>query len=132
MATSQHVGGKLLGAQFFRFLATGVLNTLVGYGLFSLLVLLKLAPGVALLVATVMGVLFNYFTTGRLVFAARGLGRLPWFVAAYGLTFLINLWSLNHLVATGLSALLAQALLLPVMTVLNFVLNKLFVFRAAR
>jgi putative flippase GtrA len=132
MSVPQHVAGKFLGGQFFRFLVTGVLNTLVGYGLFSFLVLIRLAPGVALLVATVLGVLFNYFTTGRLVFATRGLGRLHWFVAAYGLTFLINLWSLNCLVSAGLSPFLAQALLLPVITGLNFVLNKFFVFRAAR
>jgi putative flippase GtrA len=118
--------------QFARFLFVGLLNTGFGYGVFVLLVLLKLGPGVALFVATALGVLFNYMTTGRLVFAAKGLGRLPYFAAVYGLTFVLNLWSLRFLLSEGLSPILAQAILLPVMVMLNFALNKIFVFRIAR
>ncbi len=114
-----------------RFLAVGALNTLFGYVMFSLLVLAGVVPGLALFVGTLVGLLFNYFTTGRLVFAARGLGRLPWFVAVYGLTFLVNLWSLRALIATGLSPLLAQAIVLPPVILLTFLLNKLLVFRGA-
>lgn len=117
--------------QLLRFLAVGALNTLFGYVMFSLLVLAGVVPGLALFVGTLVGLLFNYFTTGRLVFAARGLGRLPWFVAVYGLTFLVNLWSLRALIATGLSPLLAQAIVLPPVILLTFLLNKLLVFRGA-
>ena len=123
------VAAKLHDRRFVRFLVVGALNTLFGYGVFSLLVLTGLGAGLSLFVATVLGVLFNYVTTGRLVFAARGLGRLPWFVAVYGLTFLINLWSLKGLASAGFSPFLAQALLLPFVTILAFVLNKTFVFR---
>jgi putative flippase GtrA len=122
--------GKLRGRQFVRFIAVGGLNTMFGYGVFSLLALAGMEAGLALLFATVLGVLFNYFTTGRLVFAAKGLGRLPWFIAVYGLTFLVNLWSLRRLTTAGLSPLQSQAMLLPLITVLAFVLNKLLVFRA--
>jgi putative flippase GtrA len=118
--------------QFVRFLVVGVLNTAVGYGTFVLLVLLKLRPGLSLFMATVLGVLFNYLTTGRLVFAARGLGRLPFFAAVYGLTFVLNLWSLRSLLSAGFSPILAQAILLPLMVILNFVLNKILVFRKVR
>lgn len=132
MSILLRVAEKLRNDQFVWFLAVGGLNTLFGYGVFSLLVLVGLAPGVALLIATMLGVAFNYFTTGRIVFAAKGLGRLPWFIGVYGLTFLINLWSLRFLTSEGLSPFLAQALLLPAIVVTNFALNKLFVFRAAR
>ena len=118
--------------QFVKFLFVGVLNTAFGYGLFSLFVLLKLEPGISLFLSTVMGILFNYLTTGRLVFAARGLRQLPYFVAVYGLTFLFNLWSLRFLLSRGLSPFLAQAVLLPLMVAMSFTLNKIFVFRNAR
>ena len=118
--------------QFVIFLIVGVLNTGVGYGLFVLFVLIKLRPGISLFLATALGVLFNYLTMGRLVFAARGLGRLPYFVAVYGLTFVLNLWSLRFLLSAGFSPILAQAILLPLMVVLNFALNKLLVFQIAR
>ena len=48
-----------------------------------------------------------------------------------GLTFLVNLWSLRGLIATGLSPLLAQAIVLPLGILLTFLLNKLLVFRGA-
>ena len=131
MTTNQAMTGKLRDRQFIRFLAVGGLNTLFGYGVFSLLVLAGTAPGLALLVATVLGVLFNYFTTGRIVFAARGWGRLPRFAGVYGLTFLANLWSLKSLIAAGLSPLLAQAILLPVVVIATFALNKFLVFGSA-
>src|SRR6195952_1656932 len=102
--------GRVRDHQLLRFLAVGALNTLFGYVMFSLLVLAGIAPGWALFIGTLVGLLFNYFPTGRLVFASRGLGRLPWFVAVYGLTFLGNLWSLRSLIAAGLSPLLAQAI----------------------
>jgi putative flippase GtrA len=120
--------GKFRDRQFLRFLAVGGLNTLFGYGVFSLLVLAGMAPGLSLLIATVLGVLFNYFTTGRIVFAARGWNRLPRFALVYGLTFLANLWSLKSLIAAGLSPLLAQAILLPVVVIATFALNKFLVF----
>jgi putative flippase GtrA len=116
--------------QFVRFLAVGALNTAFGFGVYALLVLLKLDPGVALAVATGLGVLFNYLTIRRFVFAAAGLGRLPWFALVYGLTFAANLWSLKLFVGTGLSPILAQAILLPFMVILNYGLNKLLVFRS--
>jgi putative flippase GtrA len=115
--------------QFVKFLFVGVLNTAFGYGVFSVLVLLKLDAGISLFVSTAMGILFNYLTTGRLVFAARGLRRLPYFIAVYGLTFLFNLWSLRFLLSRGLSPFLAQAILLPLMVAMSFTLNKIFVFR---
>lgn len=118
--------------QFVKFLAVGVLNAGVGYSLFVLFVLIKMGPSISLLLATALGVLFNYLTTARLVFAARGLGRLPYFVAVYGLTFVLNLWSLRFLLSAEFSPFLAQAILLPLMVVLNFALNKIFVFRIAR
>lgn len=131
---ASRLGQKLTPGQrqFVRFLFVGILNTAFGYSAFVLLVLVKLGPGVALFLATVLGVLFNYVTTGRLVFASRGFGRLPYFTAVYGLTFVLNLWSLRFLLSRGISPILAQAILLPVMVVLNFALNKIFVFRIAR
>jgi putative flippase GtrA len=118
--------------QFVRFLIVGVLNTCVGYGFFVLFTLLKLGPTVALALSYVVGVLFNYMTTGKLVFGARGFGRLPLFVAVYGLTFLFNLWSLRFLLSMGFFQILAQAMLLPLTVILSFALNKIFVFRATQ
>jgi len=46
---------NLLSNQLVRFLLVGGVNTAFGYGIFTILVLLSVAPGVALLIATALG-----------------------------------------------------------------------------
>ncbi len=115
--------------EFVRFLLVGGLNTLFGYGLFALLYLLLEDHRVALGLATVAGVLFNFATTGRIVFGSRRWGRLPLFVAVYAASFGLNLIALEALVAAGLPALLAQLAVLPGIVVLSFLANRHIVFR---
>jgi putative flippase GtrA len=55
-----------LATSFVRFLAVGVLNTAFGYALFALLVWAGVwYPAAA---STIGGMIFNFNTTGRLVF----------------------------------------------------------------
>ncbi|MEQ3748549.1 MAG: GtrA family protein, partial [Celeribacter sp.] len=60
-----------------RFLAVGVLNTAVGYLVYVLAVLAGAPPQLALIVQFTLGVLWNYQTHARLVFAVEGWHRLP-------------------------------------------------------
>ena len=115
--------------QFLSFLVVGLLNTAFGYLVFSVFVHLHFTVVHSLIASTLLGTLFNYFSTGRLVFLVRGLHRLPHFVAFYLLTFLFNLWSLRLLQSHGVSPLLAQAFLLPALVVLTFAGNKFIIFR---
>ena len=115
--------------RFVRFLLVGVLNALVGYGLFALFILLGAASGIALAGASMLGILFNFGSTGRLVFGSGDARLLPRFIAVYGLLFVINwvaLWSLEQ---AGLSPLLAQLLLVGPVAVATFLLMRSLVFR---
>lgn len=115
--------------RFVRFVLVGGVNTLFGYALFAILVLASGSHRLALLGATIVGVLFNFLTTGRLVFGNSRWRRLPLFVGVYALVFALNLGALDLLVASGVAPLLAQLLVLPVCVVISFLLNSLFVFR---
>ena len=53
--------------KFARFLLVGVLNTIFGYFLYGTLILIGLDYKYAVLLATILGDLFNFQTTGRLV-----------------------------------------------------------------
>jgi putative flippase GtrA len=53
--------------KFARFLLVGVLNTIFGYFLYGTLILIGLDYKYAVLLVTILGVLFNFQTTGRLV-----------------------------------------------------------------
>lgn len=113
-------------ARFLRFLVVGFANTLFGYAVYAALVLVGTAPGLALAIAWIIGVVWNYVTHGRLVFDQRGMDRLPAYVLTYAAIFAINWLALQGLLTTGAHPLLAQAILLPLVAVLTF----LFVGRA--
>jgi putative flippase GtrA len=115
--------------QIARFLAVGALNTAFGYGVFALLIWMGLAPFAALLIATILGVLFNFMTTGRIVFGNRDIGLLGRFVIVYTLVYLINLGLLGLVRQSGLSSVTAQGVCLFFMVPISFVLQKLFVFK---
>jgi len=123
---------ELVDGQFSRFLMIGCLNTAVGYGLFAAFISLGLPSALALLIATVIGVLFNYWSTGRLVFARRTSSRLWLFVLCYAVIYVVNTAALLGLERMSVPVLLAQALLSPPIVGLAFLLNKYFVFSAPR
>lgn len=116
--------------RFLTFLAVGGLNTLVGYGLFAGFILLGAGSFPALAGATILGVLFNFKSIGRLVFQSGEARLLPRFVAVYAAQFVLNLGGLSALERAGLAPLLAQLVLLPVLAVGSFLAMRRFVFRA--
>lgn len=120
----------MIDRRFFRFLAVGVLNALFGYGAYALLIFAGLHYGVATLLATVAGVLFNFRTTGRLVFGSRDSSLLWRFVGVYAALYGVNVLALRALKALGVDLYLAGALLIPPMAVLAFLLNRAVVFDA--
>ena len=115
-------------SQFIRFLLVGVLNTLFGYGCFALLLHFSLHYTVAMLLATVLGVLFNFKSTGALVFGSRDNRLIFRFIASYVVVYFINVFGIMLFARVGLSPLMGGALMLPPMAVLAFLLNKKFVF----
>ncbi len=117
-----------MASPFVRFLLVGGLNTLFGYALFALLVVFGLPPALALLIATICGVLFNFVTTGRFVFGIATARQLPGFCIVYAIVYAVNAAGLQALMQLRVSAFIAQALLLPLMPFLSFQLMRRFVF----
>ena len=115
--------------RFARFILVGMVNTLFGYAVFAALVLLGLVQELALLIATIVGVAFNFVTTGRFVFDSRDNRRLPRYVAVYAVIYVLNVIALRLLVDAGIPTLYAQPILLPAVVVLTFVAMRLFVFQ---
>lgn len=119
----------MLKQQIVRFIAVGVVNTLFGYGIYALLIYLGLNYMVAVLFATVAGVLFNFKTIGHYVFESSDSSLLLKFSIVYsiiyginvGLIWLFSLWNIDYYTAGFLAIVPCAAI--------SFILNKLFVFR---
>jgi putative flippase GtrA len=115
---------------FARFIVVGLFNTAFGYAVFALLIQIGVPRPGALLFATVLGVLFNFHTTGIAVFRQHDYRLLTRFFAVYAFVYLVNLGLLEgfcRLLQFG--PLVAQALSIPFNVVLSFALMRRFVFK---
>ena len=116
--------------QVYKFIFVGILNTIFGYSLFALFIYLGLYYPLAVLLSTILGVLFNFKTIGRLVFDSNDNGLIFRFILVYAITYLLNIFFLWLLKKLGSENMYIDgfALLIPLAAV-SFLLNKFFVFR---
>jgi putative flippase GtrA len=120
---------KKLDQPFIRFLFVGGINTLFGYGLFAFFIYLHLHYSVASLLSTVLGVLFNFKTTGKLVFKSSDNRLIVRFFAVYGMVYVVNILFLKGFKWLGLNFYIAGAILVLPLAILSYILNRRFVFR---
>ena len=120
---------KIWSIRFFRFLFVGGINTVFGYLVYSVFILLQIHYSIASLLATILGVIFNYFTTGRIVFNNTDSKLLIKFFGVYGITYLVNLLFLKIFDNYQVNMLIAGAILIFPSAFLSYFLNKTLVFR---
>jgi len=123
---------KLRSAEFAlltRFIAVGILNSAFGYGVYAILIYLETIPEIALLVATALGVIFNFFTTGRIAFKNSDNNLFVRFVAVYIVVYISNASALRILVDCEMDPIVAQAALMPFSIVVTFILMRVLAFR---
>lgn len=107
----------------------GVLNSIFGYGCFALLLYLGVHYALALFIATIVGVLFNFKTTGWLVFKSNDNRLVFRFASTYAIVYAVNVSSLKALSLVGIDMYYGGAALIFPMAVLAYILNKRFVFK---
>lgn len=117
--------------RFVRFLAVGSLNFVFYYTIFATLHLLHLPPTEAVVVATVVAVLFNFCTTGRIVFGSGRIRLLPRFLGVYAVQLAANILFLKALIGFGVPVLIAEALVIGVLAIATFFALRRFVFSQA-
>jgi putative flippase GtrA len=116
---------------FLRFLVAGAVNTVFGYSVFALLILLHVHYAIAAFLSTVCGVLFNFLTTGHFVFGNRDTSRLPRFFGVYAVSYVVGVLLLRLSEILRIDVLVAAAVLALPMAAFSYTLNRLFVFRSA-
>lgn len=111
------------------FLLVSALNTAFGYTMFSILFFLSGEHRFAIVFGTVLGVLFNFFTTGRIVFSNRNARALVPFLLGYAVTLSINLIVVELLLDLNFNPYLAQAVTLPLIAAIGYLINSRIVFK---
>jgi putative flippase GtrA len=121
----------LLKMKLIRFLLVGVMNAAFGYGCFAVLLYIGLHYSAALLAATVLGVLFNFKSTGALVFGSQNNRLIFRFIGGYSVVYGANVAGIALLGLIGLNPYLAGIMLIVPMALLSFFINNRYVFNYA-
>jgi putative flippase GtrA len=116
----------------FRFLIAGMINTVVGFGLGLLfLLILPFHYSLSIFMSTVLGVCFNYFMSVKYVFRSKS-SKLKIFLyfLVYFLMYLLNMLSMyiliNHFYMNDIISFMICA---PFIIGLTYLLQKNLVFQ---
>lgn len=113
---------------FVKFILIGILNTAFGYLAFALLLFAGLHYTLAVILSTVAGILFNFKTTGVIVFKNNNNKLIFKFVAVYALTCTIAIIILRLAELSHLNLYFAGLVSTGICAVIAFLLNKNWVF----
>ncbi len=115
--------------RFTKFLFVGALNTIFGYSVFALFNFLNFHYTLSTLLATIIGVLFNFKTTGVIVFKNGNNRLLLRFVSIYTLMYLITILELKMFVLLNLTNMYVNyAIVLLPNAMISYFLMKRTVF----
>jgi putative flippase GtrA len=121
-----------LDPRFIKFLFVGGLNTLFGYGMFALFIYFHFHYSIASLLATMLGVLFNFKTTGKLVFKSNDNRLILRFIGVYVIVYLMNILLLKILQLFGMNVYLSGAIVILPLAILSYLLNSRYVFSSSQ
>ena len=115
--------------RLLRYYQAGAVNTAFGYGLFAMMIWGGFNLYAAQVFAYVLGTAFNYLTFSRYTFADQAADKTR-FALSYAVNYLANLavlWGFDQFIH---SPYLAGFLTILVVSALNYVVLKRFVFRS--
>ncbi len=118
--------------KFIRFLFVGGLNTLFSVTVYSILVYIGLQYYIAVFVSNILGILFNFKTTGTLVFKNKSNKLIFKFFAVYLFTYFISVGSIKLLLSLGFDPYTPVVIIAIPMAVVSYFLMKKFVFTAPK
>ncbi|MCD8024322.1 MAG: GtrA family protein [Candidatus Gastranaerophilales bacterium] len=105
------------------------MNTVFSYIVYAFFVTITGHATFSLGISYIIGILFNFQTTGRIVFKNKNNKLILKFFLSYLITFFINRYALDTLVNTiGVDKYLSQAILVFPIAMISFLILKYFVF----
>lgn len=126
--TNRSKTALLDAARLARFALVGLFNTAFGYAIYALMIYIGIVFALASLISLVASLVVGYIATGRLVFGQRSMNRLPYYVAAYGATYLINVTAIALFIQIGLNEYAAGLAAVPPTALCSYLILHFFVF----
>lgn len=120
---------NIVSNQFLRFILVGGLNTSFGVGVYCLAIFIGIPYYIATLLSNVLGICFNFITTGNLVFHNNDLRLIYRFVGAYIVIYFVNTAFVKGFILMGLNSYWSGILATPVVAICSYGLLKYYVYR---
>ena len=115
-----------------RFVVVGIVNTAFSYGAYCFFLFLGAPYAIASLFALVLGIIWSFVTSGRLVFRQSLHGRFWRYVVVWALIYFVYIALIWVCTQFGLNAYLGGALAIMVTAPTAFMLQKALVFAEFR
>jgi len=119
---------NLKSVLFYKYLLIGGVNTVFGYCVFAFLLFFGIHYSLAVLVATILGVLFNFQSYGRFVFKNHSWNLFGSFIFVYTTIYLVNIALLLVFDLFVSNLYISGAMTTPVIAYLGYILNKRYVW----
>ena len=116
--------------QIIKFIVIGIINTAFYFILYSIFIFFKLDYKLAVLFATLLGIVFSFKTLGSFVFKNKDNTLFIKFIFLYGILYFVNIALIDFFNAFVNDYYIAGFLATMINAVLSFVLNKFFVFKS--
>ncbi|MBA2710860.1 MAG: GtrA family protein [Tatlockia sp.] len=115
--------------QIFIFILVGILNTIFGYCCYAAFIFIGISYPLALLYSTILGVLFNFKTTGKFVFKNSNNLLIFKFISVYVCTYFFNMALISGLSHFSFNLYISGLIAVIPSAILGFILNKTLVFK---
>ncbi len=122
---------NFLSSRLFRFLLAGGVNTAFGFVTYTIFALTSLPTWFVLIAAFLLGMVFNFFTTGGFVFRDLSPARIPRFLLCYGAILAVYWVLIRQLSPLAGGRIGAMLIIIAPMTAATYFLQSRFVFPKA-
>ena len=115
--------------ELLKYLIVGGINTLFGYSIFAVFLFYGFHYTLAVLFATILGVLFNFQSYGRIVFKNHSWALLTKFILIYLIIYLVNILLLIVFDFFVSNLYMSGAMVIPLIAYFGYLLNKRYVWK---
>lgn len=122
---------RIISKRFIKFILVGIINTIFSYSVYALFIYLKMHYSLAALFGTILGVLFNFKSTGRYVFKVENNAVLARFIGVYIITYVLYVVALGIFNFFRFDLYWAGLLMILPLSLVSYVLQSRYVFKEA-
>jgi putative flippase GtrA len=121
----------VLDSKIFKYVGAGILNTVFGYTLYAVMIFCSVSYVYSLIISTVGGVIFNYYSFGRLVFRKNSsFVVFIKYILSYSMICAVNVILMGFIMANIVaSPYIAQVICIPVGIIMGWVLMNFWVYK---